>query len=93
MRIARLQKATRSIRVRPLPTAFTPRFSQQGTSRFATQLTLRGHAQRTFSTTIDLSNTKPTMAPAKIELKTAKGTKDWDGEAIILRDHIFNTSE
>ncbi|CAN8098826.1 unnamed protein product [Discula destructiva] len=31
------------------------------------------------------------MAPAKIELKTAKGTKDWDGEGIILRDQIFNT--
>lgn len=56
-------------------------------------MTLRGHAQRSFSTTIDLPDTKPSMAPAKIELKTAKGTKDWDGESIILRDHIFNTSK
>ncbi|KAJ4414747.1 Cytoplasmic and mitochondrial histidine tRNA synthetase [Gnomoniopsis sp. IMI 355080] len=31
------------------------------------------------------------MAPAKIDLKTAKGTRDWDGEGIILRDQIFET--
>ncbi|KAF3769117.1 hypothetical protein M406DRAFT_63073 [Cryphonectria parasitica EP155] len=31
------------------------------------------------------------MAPAKIDLKTPKGTRDWDGQAIVLREKIFNT--
>ncbi|KAI5927682.1 histidyl-tRNA synthetase, class IIa [Camillea tinctor] len=32
------------------------------------------------------------MAPKapKFELKTAKGTKDWDGQAMVIRDWIFN---
>lgn len=35
---------------------------------------------------------KTKMAPTKLELKTPKGTRDWDGDAIVLREQIFNTS-
>ncbi|RGP63594.1 histidyl-trna synthetase [Fusarium sporotrichioides] len=32
------------------------------------------------------------MAPkTKFELKTPKGTKDWEGKDMVIRDHIFNT--
>ncbi|KAF5622349.1 histidyl-tRNA synthetase [Fusarium tjaetaba] len=32
------------------------------------------------------------MAPKnKFELKTPKGTKDWEGKDMVIRDHIFNT--
>jgi histidyl-tRNA synthetase len=35
------------------------------------------------------------MAPkdkkGKIELKTPKGTKDWEGKDMVIRDKIFNT--
>ncbi|PSR92398.1 histidyl-tRNA synthetase, class IIa [Coniella lustricola] len=31
------------------------------------------------------------MAPSKVDLKTPKGTRDWDGDAIVLREQIFNT--
>ncbi|KAF4977253.1 hypothetical protein FZEAL_6193 [Fusarium zealandicum] len=32
------------------------------------------------------------MAPkSKFELKTPKGTKDWEGKDMVIRDHIFNT--
>lgn len=37
-------------------------------------------------------NAKGSAASAKLELKTPKGTRDWGGEGIILREQIFNTS-
>ncbi|KAJ1327623.1 histidyl-tRNA synthetase [Microdochium nivale] len=56
-----------------------------------------------FSTTFFTSPTpplprppgSPTMAPKdkvpKFELKTPKGTKDWEGKDMVIRDRIFNT--
>ncbi|EWG43766.1 histidyl-tRNA synthetase [Fusarium verticillioides 7600] len=45
------------------------------------------------STTTTLeSPTSLEMAPKnKFELKTPKGTKDWEGKDMVIRDHIFNT--
>ncbi|KAG5661602.1 hypothetical protein KAF25_005724 [Fusarium avenaceum] len=38
------------------------------------------------------SKTTEEMAPkTKFELKTPKGTKDWEGKDMVIRDHIFNT--
>jgi hypothetical protein len=41
------------------------------------------------------SETTDTMAPKnsakKIELKAPKGTRDWDGTDMVLRDKIFTT--
>ncbi|KAH9908914.1 hypothetical protein F4778DRAFT_204033 [Xylariomycetidae sp. FL2044] len=36
---------------------------------------------------------RPNMAPKppKFELKTPKGTKDWEGKDMVIRDKIFNT--
>lgn len=94
MRIVALQSATRSVRAHPLTTQIIPLSYQTTTSRFAKSLrVLRCHALRSLSTSNSRLHTHSAMAPAKIDLKTAKGTRDWDGEGIILRDQIFETSE
>lgn len=94
MRIVTLRSATRSVRAHPLTTQITPLLYQTTTSRFAKSLrVLRCHAPRSLSTSYSRLQTHTAMAPAKIDLKTAKGTRDWDGEGIILRDQIFETSE
>ncbi|MBE3044128.1 ATP phosphoribosyltransferase regulatory subunit, partial [Candidatus Bathyarchaeota archaeon] len=51
--------------------------------------------RKTFSTASQLRNdsTPPnTMAPkTKFELKVPKGTKDWEGASMVIRDKIFST--
>lgn len=44
------------------------------------------------SLTTSAPKNNDSMAPAKIELKTPKGTRDWDEDKIILREQIFDTS-
>lgn len=93
MRIIRLASAIRSVRPRPPRTPQTLRTS-------ATPLVL-DHATfctpRSFTISVsrlgsDKSNKTDKMAP-KIELKTPKGTRDWDGKNMLLREQIFDTSE
>lgn len=92
MRIVTLHSVTRSVRALP-HTTITPRWYRTTTSRFANAIVVpRDHAPRSLSTSSSRPSTQSAMAPAKIDLKTAKGTRDWDGEGIILRDQIFETS-
>lgn len=99
MRIATLASASRSaFRARRSPTASTPPFLRTATaSKLANPLASCNAgfdvASKSFTTSAPKKNTKPNMAPTKIELKTAKGTRDWGGEGIILREHIFDTSK
>lgn len=94
MRTVTLQNVTRSVRAQPRTTTITPHLYQTTISRFANSPVLqRNYAPRTLYTSSSRLSTKPVMAPAKIDLKTAKGTRDWDGEGIILREQIFETSQ
>lgn len=99
MRIVTLASFSRSAsRARPTVAAPTPRtFVRAVThanlaSRLGSSSAGFDVAARSFTTSTPKRNTKPEMAPAKLELKTPKGTRDWGGEGIILREQIFDTS-
>ncbi|KAI1634458.1 histidyl-tRNA synthetase, class IIa [Biscogniauxia mediterranea] len=60
-------------------------------------LTLAQIRQLQSAHSVSLSTPRPKPVPSKMapkapkfELKTAKGTKDWDGQAMVIRDWIFN---
>lgn len=108
MRIVTITRASRFVfRARPLTSTFatltTRRFGTTATQLTAYTLTNTSKAtgegfdtaSQSFSVPASKKNdtNENNMAPAKLELKTPKGTKDWDGKAIILREQIFNTSE
>lgn len=99
MRIVTLASFSRSAsRVRPTVKALTPRISIRAVSQ-ANPVGQRGFsnagcdvATSNLTTSTRKRNTNSEMAPAKLELKTPKGTRDWGGEGIILREQIFDTS-
>ncbi|KAI0600309.1 histidyl-tRNA synthetase, class IIa [Biscogniauxia sp. FL1348] len=69
----------------------------QQVSRFSVPLTLTQLCQLRSAHSVSLSTPRPKPDPSKMapkppkfELKTAKGTKDWDGQAMVIRDWIFN---
>ncbi|KAI1338495.1 hypothetical protein F5Y15DRAFT_385954 [Xylariaceae sp. FL0016] len=58
-----------------------------------TQRMLRAQINTTATLTPRPEPDHPNMAPKapKFELKTPKGTKDWEGKDMVIRDKIFNT--
>lgn len=85
MKVIRLQsiRSTRSLRflpVRPVPKSFPPQSIPISYSRSCSQQVLE-------------QTEDADMAPKgqKFELKTPKGTKDWHGKSMVIRDKIFST--
>jgi histidyl-tRNA synthetase len=48
---------------------------------------------KSFTTTAQIRRHRPDKMPpkTKFELKVPKGTKDWEGTDMVIRDKIFNT--
>lgn len=90
MRAVKFTSAIRFARVRP-PKAL--RAVRTTASPLGLHNTV-AFAPRSFTTSIPKFRSKENqnMAP-KLELKTPKGTRDWDGKNMLLREHIFDTSE
>ncbi|KAH8788684.1 histidyl-tRNA synthetase [Diaporthe sp. PMI_573] len=86
-RIVTLRNATRAARAQPR----TP--LQAAPSRLLKPSLPVYRASKQFSTSLSRQNTElDAMAPkGGFELKTPKGTRDWDGKHMVLREQIFDT--
>lgn len=88
-RIVTLGNASRAARARPRT------FPQVASFKFLNPAPSPCCASKTFATSITARNDKSDdMAPkGGFELKTPKGTRDWDGKHMVLREQIFDTSK
>lgn len=89
-RVVVFRNATRAARAQPR----TP--LQAAPFRLLSKPSLQVYcASKQFSTSITRRNTdSDDMAPkGGFELKTPKGTRDWDGKHMVLREQIFDTSK
>lgn len=88
-RIVTLRNATRAARARPRT------LLQVAPFRPLNPALPVSFASKPFGTSIPRRNTElDDMAPkGGFELKTPKGTRDWDGKHMVLREQIFDTSK
>ncbi|KAK8021578.1 histidyl-tRNA synthetase [Apiospora arundinis] len=84
--------ATLSPRTVPLPLQRLPLLLATQTTASSIRAAKAATTPRAYSVIAHDDHETDKMAPKqKFDLKTPKGTKDWQGTDMVIRDHIFNT--